>query len=434
MRDFHQSGRSPVYSVNGMAATSMPIASLTAIEVLRAGGNAVDAAVAACAVLAVVEPQSTGLGGDCFCLYAPPAAARSSPSTAQAGRRAPLRSTRSGPRAPTPPDDISPHGVTIPGAVSGWQLLLDKLWDQGLRRIAGSRHPLRRRRLSSPSARGLGLVDVRDEAAPRRQHAFPARRPPAPRGRSLRPDSARQDAALDRQARRGRLLQRTGRSRHGGDASCARRRADGGGFRQRTPYGRVRRTDLASMARARRLAVPAQRAGSGRADDSGRAGSAWDRSGRTGWRDPLPSAHRGRAHGLPRPGRFPRRSAPARDASRPPALPRLSRRAGGTYRRQALAKRPARSRRNRARGKRQYGHPFGGRPRRRRLQPHQFDLPDFRQRHPCQRVRACFCKIADCASPSSPVIPTALRPTRAPPTPSCLAWRRGTASPRSALA
>ena len=124
MRDFHQSGRSPVYSVNGMAATSMPIASLTAIEVLRAGGNAVDAAVAACAVLAVVEPQSTGLGGDCFCLYAPPGgkvvAANGSGRSAGAASLDAIKAA-----GPTPPDDISPHGVTIPGAVSGWQLLLD---------------------------------------------------------------------------------------------------------------------------------------------------------------------------------------------------------------------------------------------------------------------------------------------------------------------
>ena len=124
MRDFHQSGRSPVYSVNGMAATSMPIASLTAIEVLRAGGNAVDAAVAACAVLAVAEPQSTGLGGDCFCLYAPPGgkvvAVNGSGRSAGAASLDAIRAA-----GPTPPDDISPHGVTIPGAVSGWQLLLD---------------------------------------------------------------------------------------------------------------------------------------------------------------------------------------------------------------------------------------------------------------------------------------------------------------------
>src|ERR1700748_2212762 len=108
-----------------MAATSMPIASLTAIEVLRAGGNAVDAAVAACAVLAVVEPQSTGLGGDCFCLYAPPGGGKVV-AVNGSGRAAAAASLEAIAAAvPCPPDDISPHGVTIPGAVSGWQLLLD---------------------------------------------------------------------------------------------------------------------------------------------------------------------------------------------------------------------------------------------------------------------------------------------------------------------
>jgi gamma-glutamyltranspeptidase / glutathione hydrolase len=131
LRDFHQSGRSPVYSVNGMAATSMPIASLTAIEVLRAGGNAVDAAIAACAVLAVVEPQSTGLGGDCFCLYAP-AGADKVIAVNGSGRSAAAASLDAIKTAgPTPPEDISPHTVTIPGAVSGWQLLLDAYGTKG---------------------------------------------------------------------------------------------------------------------------------------------------------------------------------------------------------------------------------------------------------------------------------------------------------------
>src|SRR5271154_7026012 len=115
-----------------MAATSMPIASLTAIEILRAGGNAVDAAVATCAVLAVVEPQSTGLGGDCFCLYVP-AGGGKVVAVNGSGRSAAAASIEAVEAAgPAARDDVSPHAVTIPGAVSAWQLLLDAYGAKGL--------------------------------------------------------------------------------------------------------------------------------------------------------------------------------------------------------------------------------------------------------------------------------------------------------------
>jgi len=125
MRSFHSPGRSLVYGRRAMCATSHPAASLTAVEVLRQGGNAVDAAIATAAVLAVVEPHMTGIGGDCFALLAKPGA--EALVALNASGRAPKGATaawlaKSG-LARIEPD--SAHAVTVPGAISGWMRLLE---------------------------------------------------------------------------------------------------------------------------------------------------------------------------------------------------------------------------------------------------------------------------------------------------------------------
>jgi gamma-glutamyltranspeptidase/glutathione hydrolase len=100
--------------------------------VQRAGGNALDAAVAAVAVLGVIEPQSTGIGGDCFCLYAP-AGTGEVIALNGSGRAAAAASIDwFEERQIRAFENTSPHTVTIPGAVDAWETLLAAHGRKGL--------------------------------------------------------------------------------------------------------------------------------------------------------------------------------------------------------------------------------------------------------------------------------------------------------------
>jgi gamma-glutamyltranspeptidase/glutathione hydrolase len=133
--DRFNSRRSTVYAQRGVVATSQPLAAEAGVATLRSGGNAFDAAVATAASLNVVEPTSTGLGGDVFALY----------RTAD-GDVGAMRSCGGAPQSATvervseavaaeqdaDPEDVTmpetgPHTVTVPGAARGWEATVEEL-------------------------------------------------------------------------------------------------------------------------------------------------------------------------------------------------------------------------------------------------------------------------------------------------------------------
>lgn len=118
--------RSEVYAQNGMAATSQPLATQVALDVLKAGGSAMDAAIAANALLGLVEPTGCGIGGDLFAIVWDPETKKLHGYNGSG--RSPMSLTMEKLQEAVGPDAtiIPPYGplpVSVPGAVDGWTSL-----------------------------------------------------------------------------------------------------------------------------------------------------------------------------------------------------------------------------------------------------------------------------------------------------------------------
>ncbi|MGB9184898.1 MAG: gamma-glutamyltransferase [Solirubrobacteraceae bacterium] len=124
--DFRSSpARAPAVGGEAMVSSSQPLATISGLDLLREGGNAVDAALCMAAVLCVTEPDATGLGGDLFALVRDPAVGLLGLDAAgPAPGAAPVQ----------PPAMFGPRSVDVPGAVAGWGELSQRLGRVGLER------------------------------------------------------------------------------------------------------------------------------------------------------------------------------------------------------------------------------------------------------------------------------------------------------------
>jgi gamma-glutamyltranspeptidase / glutathione hydrolase len=119
--------RSEVIASNGMAATSQPLATQVALDILKQGGNAIDAAIAANATLGLMEPTGCGMGGDLFAII------WDAENEELLGLNASGRSPKNLTLSVVQEKGLEyipyrgPLSVSVPGAVSGWQAMHDKL-------------------------------------------------------------------------------------------------------------------------------------------------------------------------------------------------------------------------------------------------------------------------------------------------------------------
>ena len=134
---YFKSRRSPVNAHRGMVATSHPLAATAGLRMLMEGGNAVDAAVASAAALNVLEPMSTGVGGDLFALVWMNAEKRV--RAFNASGRAPMAASveELNAKGLTSIPFETAYSVTVPGTVDGWNVLLSTHGSMPLSHVLG---------------------------------------------------------------------------------------------------------------------------------------------------------------------------------------------------------------------------------------------------------------------------------------------------------
>jgi gamma-glutamyltranspeptidase/glutathione hydrolase len=124
----HFATRSPVLARNGIAATSHPIASSIAVDIMKKGGSAIDAAIAANAMLALVEPHACGIGGDLFAIVWDPATGKLVGYNGSG--RTPLGLDYDAMRSLLGDAEniplFGPLSISVPGAVDGWFALHER--------------------------------------------------------------------------------------------------------------------------------------------------------------------------------------------------------------------------------------------------------------------------------------------------------------------
>src|SRR5699024_2570285 len=129
----YQIARNTVYAKNGMVATSQPLAAQAGMDILKKGGNAIDAAIATAACLTVVEPSSNGIGGDVYAIVWVNGEMHGLNASGPSPKGISIEAVQQKGYSEMPKYGLTP--VTVPGAPAAWATLSERFGKLPLREV-----------------------------------------------------------------------------------------------------------------------------------------------------------------------------------------------------------------------------------------------------------------------------------------------------------